>query len=128
MLAEGLTGRWVPDARVRHFIPAQRQTVRYLRQFFGGQGEFSARGIPPMGGPHWFGKPRCLWRKAIEREFQYRLHRTFSPPEVWIQRLIESGIAWGEVKGYVQRGDSLWEPSYASTGHRQTACHRLSRR
>jgi glucosyl-dolichyl phosphate glucuronosyltransferase len=107
MLKAGVTGRWVPDARVRHFIPAHRQSIRYLRKFFRGQGEFSARDVPSLSGPHWFGKPRCLWRKAIEAECKYRFHRIRSGPEVWIQHLIQAGVAWGEVKGYAKRVDSI---------------------
>ncbi|MBV9958686.1 MAG: glycosyltransferase family 2 protein, partial [Acidobacteria bacterium] len=31
LLADGHTGRWVPRARVRHYIPQARQTIKYLR-------------------------------------------------------------------------------------------------
>ncbi len=43
MLADGIPGRWVPQARIQHFIPRERMTYRYLRGFYYGQGEGFAR-------------------------------------------------------------------------------------
>ncbi|HVY60714.1 MAG TPA: glycosyltransferase, partial [Planctomycetota bacterium] len=40
MLEAGVRGWWVPTARVRHYIPAERLTIGYLRGFFFGQGQF----------------------------------------------------------------------------------------
>ena len=42
LLRNGFQGRWVPDASVRHYIPQERQTVRYLRRFYEGVGATKA--------------------------------------------------------------------------------------
>jgi glycosyltransferase involved in cell wall biosynthesis len=43
MLAGGATGWWVPDARVQHVVPRERQSPTYVRRFFTGQGEVEGR-------------------------------------------------------------------------------------
>ena len=60
MLDDGLEGWWIPDARVRHFIPKSRQRVSFLREFFFGQGLKEALKLPLGNGPHVFGVPRYL--------------------------------------------------------------------
>ncbi|MEX2176558.1 MAG: glycosyltransferase [Pirellulaceae bacterium] len=39
LLADGQRGQWVPAAKVRHFIPRQRLTQRYLQGFYRGVGQ-----------------------------------------------------------------------------------------
>ena len=50
----GGIGWWVPDARVRHIIPAQRQTIEHLGEYRRAAGETSAylaeRGAAPVAG------------------------------------------------------------------------------
>ena len=43
ILTEGHTGRWVPSAKVKHFIPKERQNVGYLRRYYEGHGVLLAR-------------------------------------------------------------------------------------
>ncbi len=38
ILMDGGTGRWIPDAKVTHFIDRQRQTTKYLHRYFRGHG------------------------------------------------------------------------------------------
>ena len=42
MVAEGLTGRWLPQARLRHFIPKERLRTGYVFDYFYGLGTFDA--------------------------------------------------------------------------------------
>lgn len=58
LLAEGGTGRWVPDARVSHLIPARRQTLSYVVQHYRAYGETAAylaarRGEPTPARARW---------------------------------------------------------------------------
>jgi glycosyltransferase involved in cell wall biosynthesis len=99
MLADGLTGWWVPEARVRHYIPRHRQSLRYLRQIFGGQGEVLGRHLSTSDAPRLFGRPRWLWRKAVTAEARFWRIRATSGPEVWLTELIETARAWGELRG-----------------------------
>jgi glycosyltransferase involved in cell wall biosynthesis len=99
MLADGLTGWWVPEARVRHYIPRHRQSLRYLRRIFGGQGEVLGRGLSTSDAPRLFGRPRWLWRRAVTAEARFWRIRATAGPEVWLTELIETARAWGELRG-----------------------------
>jgi glucosyl-dolichyl phosphate glucuronosyltransferase len=99
MLAAGLEGRWVPGAKVRHYIPRARQTTRYLREFFFGQGERYGRQLTDSDGAILFGKPRWLWRQALESEMKYRIRRLFSAPAIWAEDLRVASEAWGQMRG-----------------------------
>ena len=99
MIADGLIGWWVPEARVRHWIPRHRQSLRHLRHFFRGHGEIRGRRLQTSDGPRWFGRPRWLWRKALMAEARYWRIRATSGPEVWLTALKETARAWGELRG-----------------------------
>ena len=95
LLTQGHTGRWVPGARVRHYIPTARQNTAYLRRYYGGD---AATQQLLSGGQHarvLFGKPRWMWREVITREVVYRLHRLYTQPATWIADLKLAGAAWG---------------------------------
>jgi glycosyltransferase involved in cell wall biosynthesis len=99
LLGRGETGRWVPNARVRHHIPSERQTIRYLRRFYRGCGE-TTMALPTNEERQslLFGRPRWAWRAAIQNEVAYRIRRLTSPPEIWIEDLKLSSTAWGILK------------------------------
>jgi glycosyltransferase involved in cell wall biosynthesis len=103
MLGDGLEGWWIPEARVRHFIPKSRQQVSFLRDFFFGQGLLDGLELPEGGYSEFFGRPRFLWRQALESELRYRIGRHFRRPEVWIQDLAEAAQAWGQMSSYGAR-------------------------
>jgi glycosyltransferase involved in cell wall biosynthesis len=100
MLRNGLLGRWVPTAKVRHFIPKSRQTINYLRTYYRGWGEYLAKVENPQECAKLFGKPRWAWRKAVENELKYRLSRPLCPPAKWIEYLKNGSVAWGYIKSY----------------------------
>lgn len=106
MLTDGLKGWWVPGARVRHFIPRTRQTTRYLRRYFYGYGQYCGRHVIGSGGVLLFGRPRWMWRQAIESELKYHLRRFVSRPELWIEHLVAASEAWGQMSGYASRKDA----------------------
>ncbi len=100
MLEDGITGRWVPDARVRHFIPKPRQTIDYVRHYFRGYGEYCAHEGISQTDATIFGAPRWIWREAFVSKAKYRMRRIFSQPEVWVADLVASSQAWGQLQGY----------------------------
>jgi hypothetical protein len=59
-VARWLEGWWIPDARVRHFIPKRRQRVSFLRDFFFGQGLQDGLELPTEKNSEFFGRPRYL--------------------------------------------------------------------
>ena len=95
LLAEGASGRWVPRARVRHVISAERQSVRYLRRYYVGNGISLARTRSTAGEKTLFRRPRWAWREAFSQELAYRLRRLYAPAEVWSVHLRRASVAWG---------------------------------
>jgi hypothetical protein len=99
MLRAGCLGRWVPGARVRHLVPAERQTVRYLRSVYTGLGQTYARLAAHESVRTLLGRPRWALRRAVLSELRYRARRKYAPPEVWIEDLIAASLA----RGYLRR-------------------------
>jgi glucosyl-dolichyl phosphate glucuronosyltransferase len=98
MLSAGYTGWWVPDAKVQHFVPRQRQSLAYLRKFFVGQGEVQSREFGTADVPRFFGRPRWLLKRALSAETRYWWSRMTAPPDVWLRHLSEAATAWGHLK------------------------------
>ena len=102
LLAAGSTGRWVPEAKVRHFIPPHRQSLRYLREYFFGSGEaLGLLGRNDTGERLAFGRPLWLWKEAVSTELAYRFGRVFRSPENWIESFRAANVARGRIKRYV---------------------------
>ncbi|HXE56442.1 MAG TPA: glycosyltransferase [Gemmatimonadales bacterium] len=100
MLRAGCTGWWIPDARVRHFIPAERHTVRYLRSYYEGDGAVAARRAGNGNGRRLFGRPLWLWREAVTAELRYRFHRVAAGPETWLEDLRLASYLRGRLRGH----------------------------
>jgi hypothetical protein len=105
LVDEGESGWWVPDARVRHVIPTSRQTVRYLRAYYVGDGFSTARlrAAAPNRGPAKRRAARVrgslqLLRWAAKHEARYRWHRLFGRPAVWGRHLQQASTAWGMLR------------------------------
>jgi glycosyltransferase involved in cell wall biosynthesis len=97
MIARGVEGWWVPEAAVRHYIPRARQSVAYLRGYYMGWGEYLALTTEAHGVPQLLGRPRWLWRSAVEHEIRYRVGRLFQQPEQWVASLRAASTAWGSL-------------------------------
>jgi glycosyltransferase involved in cell wall biosynthesis len=95
LLTQGGHGWWVPSARVRHYIPPERQTIRYLRGFFFGVAKADALNSREISKGKWLGKPRWLWRAAVEAEIKYRWRRLIGKPTDWITHLQKASSYWG---------------------------------
>jgi glycosyltransferase involved in cell wall biosynthesis len=99
MFEGGISGWWVPAARVKHVIPAERQTMAYLRRYFRGYGELLARTRRETDSAMLLGRPRWLWRCAVEEELRYRFWRLRGKPDRWIGHLKRASTAWGQLMG-----------------------------
>jgi glycosyltransferase involved in cell wall biosynthesis len=102
MLKSGATGWWVPGARVRHHIPAERQTFDYLRSYYFDQGDYVGRHDVRSGVATLFGRPRWLWKQALLAELRYRVWRHVRAPDAWIEDLIDASTARGQLRGYAR--------------------------
>ncbi len=91
LLAEGKTGWWVPAARVRNWIPAERLAEPHLRRIWFGQG--CERALTRSGAP----RPRLrLLARALRAEARYRISRRVSEPAKWLRELERAQNRWGE--------------------------------
>lgn len=61
--AEGIRGVWVPAARIRHFVPAQRITKAYCWSYNQGLGRTRIRLEGAPEGRTLWGAPRWMYRK-----------------------------------------------------------------
>ena len=103
LLRDGVRGWWVPGAALRHHVPKQRQTTRYLRTHFYNRGMYFGSRWDQNDRRLVFGRPRWLWRRVIEAEVRYRVHRIWSKPDVWVEHLITSSENWGLLTGYTPK-------------------------
>ena len=103
LLATGASGRWVPAARVQHVIPQARQTIRYLRRYYMGNGRSLALVRRDRDEAMLFGRPRWLWREAIAQELAYQLRRVYARPDQWSEHLRRASVAWGMLHLFSRR-------------------------
>lgn len=93
ILADGESGRWVPDAGVRHRMDPERQTVEYLRAYSTADGldaglrEAALRPAVPR-----------LWARYLLAELRYRVRSVLSPPKTWVGDLLAAGQARGRLQ------------------------------
>lgn len=92
LLADGHKGYWVPDARLTHFIPSNRMTLKYVRQFYEGQGEtWVLRGRPT---PSSSALRAQLWKHEFGYLWQRGLGRTTS----WFDHIVKASRARGQLR------------------------------
>jgi glycosyltransferase involved in cell wall biosynthesis len=99
VLAEGGEGVWVPNATLRHYVSAERQTREYLRRYYFNNG--AAHSMQGYGDAArgFLGRPLWLWRQALTNELAYWLRRPFTGPVVWGAHLRAATTAWGQLYG-----------------------------
>ena len=98
LLNKGCSGWWVPDAKVDHIIPARRQSVRYIFEYFFSAGETwaFARNIDPVAnllGPTLEfrmvvkGVPARVIRFMLYHGTRFLLFRCLASPCIWLNEL-----------------------------------------
>lgn len=104
--AEGATGYWVPQAKVRHIIPEKRQSLDYICSYRRAAGETWA--VLEDGGDDNFmgvsfgdhsrrmqGAPIWIWRKTISYWLRFHLTKPFRPSKNWLPLLWNYGYYRG---------------------------------
>jgi hypothetical protein len=82
----------VPSALVRHWIPREKQTRRFVyRRFMDGERLRRSKDSGPM----LFGRPRWLYRKAVTASISYHIGRFLFAPEKWVDDLRKAATWWG---------------------------------
>ena len=96
ILASGGTGWWVPEARVRHVLPAERQTVAYLRSYYIARG--SRLHVEPHSRDGLLDLPGWVLQ-AVFGELGYQILSRVGAPRGWVRALRPAAIAQGYVSG-----------------------------
>jgi glucosyl-dolichyl phosphate glucuronosyltransferase len=100
LLANGNSGRWVEDARVRHCIQPKQMTVEFLRWYWTGEGAAMALAPIDPGTKMMWGRPRWLWREAIAAELRFRAHRLRGvDANIWVKDLKRASTTRGLLTG-----------------------------
>jgi len=94
ILDSGKKGSWVPEAMVNHRVPADRQTLEYISDYFIGKGK-SIGYIPNANDTLFIGKPIWLIRQVFVLKLKFIYHRLFSSERVWLQVLKQKNINIG---------------------------------
>jgi glucosyl-dolichyl phosphate glucuronosyltransferase len=97
LLASGSSGRWVPEARVAHQLPVERQTLEYLRGYYYGRGRRLHLDAEGHAGLRW-GVPGWV-AQFVAAELAYRSGRMLDLPDLWARGLRRSWIARGYLSG-----------------------------
>jgi len=89
----GYMGRWIPNCPVQHVIPIERQTIRYLRQYYMLSGATPVK--VPYASAMLLGRPRWLWREWMQNEMAFVLLRYTTAPPTWFGYLKRASYARG---------------------------------
>jgi hypothetical protein len=107
MLSAGHRGRWMPKARVQHYIPPDRLQLEYLIRFFHGIGQTMCRRDALRGRSITVSDARRKRRKAVRGRVVSALRRTlpFWPSSSWLEKRLAaardqgySEAAWAMLK------------------------------
>jgi glycosyltransferase involved in cell wall biosynthesis len=92
MLADGHSGTWLPEARVRHFVPRERMTVDYVRRYYRGIGRTDVR---VRGGERRWWNLALSGAKACAKAARCRVRRSLGRSHAWVCDLRDSSIHRG---------------------------------
>jgi len=99
MFADGLKGRWIPKALIIHYIPENRQTIKYIRKYHKGQGEYKALQLYGSNKCPSYEEKFVLTKKIIKSKQKYWIYRLRNKnPEIWLNAFINSCQARGQLK------------------------------
>ncbi len=108
ILNAGFSGRWVPEARVKHWLPISRQTIKYLKTYYIGHGK-TVNGLETnIDLKEIFGYPRWAIRKIFELYVSFFFKRVFFPPNIWLPVFIELNVLLGRLK-YIRQQNKTKE-------------------
>ena len=94
ILADGGVGWWAPDALVHHWIPKERQTIKYQRSYYAMQGR-TFHTWRADGRPTFRGRPLGLWSRIMLADVAYCLARLSGDPHLWLKPLVQASILRG---------------------------------
>ena len=99
IFASGGTGRWVRAAVAHHVMPQERQTIAYLRAYYGASGR--VMGLRSRCHEPPFSAAACLrdLYVAVVLEARFRALKAFAQPRRWVKGLEHAAFARGWWRG-----------------------------
>jgi glycosyltransferase involved in cell wall biosynthesis len=97
LAAEGLTGVWVPDAELKHCIPDECFTGKYIWNYFHGHGKTFIRVFGPREGKLLGGVPRHQIRKFCTARLKSWL-LTPCKAKGWAPAFTTAANTWGKIE------------------------------
>jgi len=95
--ADGVQGIWVPSAKVRHYIPRERVSRRYLWSYNHGIGRTDVRmGESSEPVANWGGVPRWAIRRALECWLSFSYKSLWSGTD-WVLPYVEAAYLAGVI-------------------------------
>lgn len=98
MLADGRAGVWLPEARVRHFVPRERMTLDYVRHYYRGIGRTDVR-VRAAAAPPWWNLASS-GAKACAKAVRCRVRRSLGRTQGWVSDLRDANIHWGRFQAF----------------------------
>jgi hypothetical protein len=106
LLAEGHEGWWVPGARVLHWIPSDRQSVRYVRSYYVAAGRMLGMLGEGNIGRSLLGRPLWLWRQYAVAQASYWAFRMIGSSSRWVPGLRDASAYRGFLAAFTRDGTS----------------------
>jgi glucosyl-dolichyl phosphate glucuronosyltransferase len=103
LMQAGLRGVWVGSARVRHYIPSDRLTRRYLESWHRGVGRTLVRRNCRTDGRHWWSVPRWVYRRYLTALVKSWLYFSFAERQ-WLTNCLTAAHARGMIDEYRSAG------------------------
>jgi glycosyltransferase involved in cell wall biosynthesis len=100
MTAAGIPGVWVPSAKVRHYVPAQRMELAYLKRFYAGLGQSMVRMGGVADGTRLAGVPRWVIRRYLGTWLSRFGHLLRRDRVGYYQTLVEQWRLGGIIREY----------------------------
>jgi glycosyltransferase involved in cell wall biosynthesis len=99
LLGDGAEGRWIPEARVQHWIPPAKQSLAFIARYYQGEGEKIAH---MKYAQDWLRRGPALLlysAKALKAYARYVLSRNRnSHPTIWLSHFLRLSISLGVVR------------------------------
>ncbi|MDR3450296.1 MAG: glycosyltransferase [Alphaproteobacteria bacterium] len=101
ILASGRHGWWLPGPKVTHHIPAARQTLAYVAEYYETLGEyFVYESIQKGNTPLLFGVEPLLWLKLPFCFFKYRLAKMLNR-KIWVKHFSSYLLRRGQIRAWL---------------------------
>jgi len=96
----GAEGWWLPKAKVKHWLPKERQSLQYIKKYYVGRGvtrKLQKTDILNNRKTLW-GRPRKIYKKLIVGYSKYAIQRIFYGSNIWLRTYVKNCRVWGELK------------------------------